>query len=432
MSMYRLSQLKNGITFISVPLQGTRAATVLAMFPVGSRYETKHLSGAAHFVEHMLFKGTVRRPEATDISRALEAAGADYNAFTNKDYTGYYVKIAGDKQEIAYDILSDMLYHSVFDPEEVEKEKGAIVEELRMYKDNPTMAVNLLADELDFGDCPLGWDIGGTEQTVRGLSREDLFRYYQTHYSPKSMVLVVAGDVKGAQVKKLTAAFAGKRAPDGSRSFSFYQRHFARFAWPEKASSLDRRVKIAKKKVDQTQVVLSFRGLPNNHPDRFAASIMLNILGVGMSSRLFVEVREKRGLAYMIKAGSSSYRDVGVSYIQAGLDPARLGEALQVIKGEVLRMAAEPVTKRELSDAKTSLSGRLALSLEDSSAEAEWFAKQAMFGKKIETPDDVVRAFNKVTVKQVRQAAARLLPWDEVRLAAIGPFAKEQVIKLLP
>ena len=430
--MFHLSKLKNGITLISVPLQGTRAATVLAMFPVGSRYETRHLSGAAHFVEHMLFKGTLKRPEAVDISRALEAAGADYNAFTNKDYTGYYVKIAGDKQEIAYYLLSDMLYHSVLAPEEVEKEKGAIVEELRMYKDNPTMAVSLLADELDFGDCPLGWDIGGTESTVRGLSREDLFWYYQTHYSPKNMVLVISGDVKPSQIKKLIAAFAGKRAPRGSNSFVFYKQHFEKFIWPEKPLALNRRVMAVEKKVDQTQAVLSFRGLPNNHSDRFAASIMLNILGVGMSSRLFIEVREKRGLAYMIKAGSSSYRDVGVSYIQAGLDPARFGEALQVIKGEVLRLAAEPVTKQELADAKTSLSGRLALSLEDSSAQAEWYAKQVMFGKKIETPDDIIRSFNKVTVKQVQQTAERLLRWDEVRLAAISPLAQEQVVKLLP
>ncbi|MBI5729049.1 MAG: insulinase family protein, partial [Candidatus Magasanikbacteria bacterium] len=173
-------------------------------------------------------------------------------------------------------------------------------------------------------------------------------------------------------------------------------------------------------------------GLPNNHPDRFAVSIMLNILGVGMSSRLFVEVREKRGLAYMVRAGSSSYRDVGVSYIQAGLDPARLGEALQVIKGEVMRMATEPITKQELADAKTSLAGRLALSLEDSSAQAEWFAKQAMFNTKIETPDDILRAFNKVTVKQVRETAARLLRWDEMRLAAIGPFTKKHIMKLVP
>ena len=399
--MFHLSKLKNGITLISVPLQGTRAATVLAMFPVGSRYETRHLSGAAHFVEHMLFKGTLKRPEAVDISRALEAAGADYNAFTNKDYTGYYVKIAGDKQEIAYDLLSDMLYHSVY-------------------------------EQVLWGDQPLGWDIGGTESTVRGLSREDLFWYYQTHYSPKNMVLVISGDVKPSQIKKLIAAFAGKRAPRGSNSFVFYKQHFEKFIWPEKPLALNRRVMAVEKKVDQTQAVLSFRGLPNNHSDRFAASIMLNILGVGMSSRLFIEVREKRGLAYMIKAGSSSYRDVGVSYIQAGLDPARFGEALQVIKGEVLRLAAEPVTKQELADAKTSLSGRLALSLEDSSAQAEWYAKQVMFGKKIETPDDIIRSFNKVTVKQVQQTAERLLRWDEVRLAAISPLAQEQVVKLLP
>lgn len=430
--MYRLSKLKNGITLISIPLRGTRAATILAMFPVGSRYETKALSGAAHFVEHMLFKGTLKRPEAIDISRTLEAAGADYNAFTNKDYTGYYVKIAGDKQEIAYDLLSDMIYHSVLKAEEVEKEKGAIVEELRMYKDNPSMAVDLLADELNFGNTPLGWDIGGTEATVRGLSQEALFSFYQTHYSPKNMVLVVAGNTTSAQLKKLTAAFAEKRAPAVSHPFSFYKNNFQKFSWSKKPGSLASRVLVHEKKVDQTQVILSFRGIPNNSPDRFALSAMLNILGSGMSSRLFIEVREKRGLAYMIRSGSSTYRDCGVSYIQAGLDPSRLGEALQVIKGEVLRLASEPVTARELADCKSSISGRLALHMEDSSSQAEWFAKQHIFNTKMETPEDIVRQMNKVTIKDVQKIAQKLLHWDEMRLAAIGPLTKEQVIKLIP
>lgn len=224
--MFHTTKLKNGITLISIPLRGTRATTILTMFPVGSRYETKALSGASHFVEHMLFKGTVKRPEAIDISRTLEAVGADYNAFTNKDYTGYYVKIAGDKQEIAYDLLSDMLYHSVLKAEEVEKEKGAIVEELRMHKDNPGMEVDLLADALNFGDTPLGWDIGGTERTVRALSREALFRFYQTHYSPKNMVLVVAGNTTPAQLKKLIGAFVEKRAPPRQKPFLFIKRIF--------------------------------------------------------------------------------------------------------------------------------------------------------------------------------------------------------------
>lgn len=429
--MYKVSKLKNGITLITVPVSGTKATTVLCMFPVGSRYETKKLSGASHFVEHMLFKGTDRRPEAIDISRVLEAAGADYNAFTDKDCTGYYVKIDGAKQEVAFDLLSDMIYHSKIEADEAEKEKGPIVEELRMYKDNPSMAIDLLFDELTFGDCPLGRDIGGTEQTVRAISRKELWDYYQTHYSPKNMVLVVAGAINKKLTKKLTAYFASKRAPTGAKSFSFYKKGFDQFVWPKKEMNILSRVAVTEKKVDQAQVILGFPGLPDYHPDRFAASILLNILGVGMSSRLFVEVREKRGLAYMVRSSSTGFRDVGVACVQAGLDPARLPEAFKVIKAELERIAAEPVTMEELRDAKSSLEGRLALSLEDSSAQAGWFAKQFLFSKKIETPEDVVKGLKKVTIADVQRVAARIFKLSEMRLAMIGNLSKEKVLEII-
>ena len=169
--MPKISKIKNGINLITVPVKGTKAVTVLVLLPVGSRYETKEISGASHFVEHMLFKGTNKRPSAIDISRALEAEGADFNAFTYKDYTGYYVKINSERQEVAFDLLSDMIFNSKFDKEEMEKEKGVIVEELRMYEDNPTMAIDLLFDLVMLGDHPLGWDIGGTVETVKAINR---------------------------------------------------------------------------------------------------------------------------------------------------------------------------------------------------------------------------------------------------------------------
>lgn len=430
--MYSKFKLANGITLITVPAKGTMATTILAMFPVGSRYETKELSGAAHFVEHMMFKGTTKRPEAVDISRTLEAVGAEYNAFTNKDYTGYYVKIDGQKQGIAFDLLSDMIYNSVVDADEVEKEKGAIVEELRMYTDNPTMAVDLLADRVMFGeDNQLGWDIGGTEKTVRGLSREALWKFYQTHYSPKNMVLVVAGNVPMAKIKKLTKDFSEQRAPKEAHPLSFYAKEFNHFSWPKGTLPLSERVAVEERKVDQMHVILNFPGLPNNHPDRFALTILLTILGSGMSSRLFVEVREKRGLAYMVRAGSGSYRDTGSWFVQAGLDPKRLAEAVGVIKGELEKLAREPVTKQELLDAQNNVAGHLALSLEDSSTQAEWYAKQVMFAKKIETPEDIVAKLRKVKIADVQRVARELFVWEQMRVAAIGSFTKEQILKSL-
>lgn len=430
--MHHIAKLKNGITSIVVPAKEAKSITILAMFPIGSRYETKDVSGAAHFVEHMMFKGTVKRPEAIDISRDLEAAGADYNAFTNKDYTGYYVKIDAKKQELAFDLLSDMIYHSVLKQEEVEKEKGAIVEEIRMYQDNPTMGVDMLLDEALFGNTPLGWNIAGTEQTVRGISRSALWKFYQAHYSPKNMVLAVAGAVDGKKMKKFLNYFVDQKAPPEANAFAFYKKGFAEFVWPEKALSLEDRVKVTEKKIDQAHVMLGFPGIPNNHPDRFALSLLLNILGVGMSSRLFVEVREKRGLAYMVRAGSGSYRDVGLCYIQAGLDPARLPEALKVIDTELARLVKEPVTKEEITNAKTSIAGRLALSWEDSSTQAEWFAKEFLFGKKIETPDEIVKKINKVTIAQIHTMAKKIFQRDAMRVAAIGPVTREQVLNIIP
>jgi predicted Zn-dependent peptidase len=234
--MYKKSKLKNGINLITVPVAGTKATTVLAMFPVGSRYETKKLNGASHFVEHMLFKGTQKRPAAIDISRDLEAAGADYNAFTNKDYTGYYVKIDGKKQEIAYDILSDMIYNSKIVASEVKKEKGAIVEELRMRNDNPLMAIDALFEMVLFGkNHPLGWDVGGSEKTVRLVSRRELWQYYHQHYSPKNMVLVVAGDVEKKKLKKLVSYFGSQKAPGKAHPLAFYKnKGLKKLVWPLK------------------------------------------------------------------------------------------------------------------------------------------------------------------------------------------------------
>lgn len=429
--MYHLTKLQNGIAVITVPVAGTKATTALCLFPIGSRYETRKLSGASHFVEHMLFKGTPKRPTAPDISKTLERAGADYNAYTFKDYTGYYVKIASDKQELAFDLLSDMIFHSKIEAEEVEKEKGAIVEELRMYLDNPTMAIDILADHLVFGNHPLGWDIGGTEATVRGITRAELWKYYERHYHPRNLVLVVAGNVQRGRLKKYLQFFSGVKVPKNATTPSYSAKYLLPFHWPKKHLPLEQRIAVEKKKVDQAHVILTFPGLPQNHPDRYAASLMLNILGSGMSSRLFVEVREKRGLAYMIKSGAGAFRDVGVSYVQAGLDPARLPEALQVIRAELERMAHEPVTTDELEKAKSNSAGRLALALEDSSTQAEWYAKQYFTRRSLETPEDFLRKLNKVTREEIKAIAVRLLKWDELRLAVIGPMEKGEVMKMV-
>lgn len=429
--MFKLTKLKNGINFITVPVKGTMATTVLAMFPVGSRYENKKMSGAAHFLEHMLFKGTQKRPTAQDISRALEAHGAEFNAFTNKDYTGYYIKIDGSHQEVAFDMLSDMLYHSKLETVEVEKEKGAIVEELRMYKDNPLMAVDELFDSVMFGNTPMGWEIGGTPETVRAITREELFNFYQTHYSPKNMTLVVAGNISG-KVKKLLNYFTDKTAPAIAKGPAFYQSEFEKIVWPKQPPSLEDRVAVEQRKADQAQVIMGFpTNLGYNSPERYIHTLLITILGVGMSSRLFVEVRERRGLAYMVHAGAASFRDAGVSYVQAGLDPARIKDAFKVIKTELALLTTQPVSATELKDAKTSIAGGIALAMENSRAQADWYGKEQIFRGKILTPDQAIKKLNTVTAKQIQDLAKKIFVPEQMRMAVIGPLDKAQIINLI-
>ncbi|OGH80781.1 MAG: hypothetical protein A3I29_01625 [Candidatus Magasanikbacteria bacterium RIFCSPLOWO2_02_FULL_44_11] len=430
--MFHKSKLKNGITLLTVPVKGTRALTVLAMFPIGSRYETPKLSGAAHFVEHMLFKGTERRPTSQDITRAVDAVGADYNAFTYKDYTGYYIKIDASKQQLAFDLLSDMIFNSVFDKDEVEKEKGSIVEELRMYKDNPTMAIDIVSDKLVYDSNPLGWDIGGTEETVRNLTRDDLWDFYRKHYSSKNMVLVVAGNINHRELKKMTRYFADRESKSDVLQMSFYKTNYKTFVWSKEIVPMSHRVAADEREVDQAQILLNFPGLKNNHPARYALSVLTTILGGGMSSRLFTEVREKRGLAYMIRSGSSYFRDTGLCYVQAGLDPKRLGEAVKVIKDELHKITTEEVSAQELRDAVSSINGRLALHMEDSSSQAEWYAKQFFFNPRVRTPEQIMANLKKVSVEQVQKIARELLVWDQMRLAIVSPYSKEKVLSLLP
>ncbi len=439
--MYKLSKLKNGISLIKVPLPGSKALTVMAMFPVGSRYEDKKLSGASHFVEHMLFKGTKKRPTHLEISRELDALGAEYNAFTSKDYTGYYVRTGEINTDKAFDWLADIIFNSKLDAEEIGKEKGVIVEELRMYEDNPLMAVDTLFEKAMFGDHPLGWDVGGTAETVRGLSRTDLWNYYQNYYLSSNMVLVVAGNINDKKLAKSLKHFLADKqrrvSNDGTRrDFVKSKKHnlkenFTKFVWPKEALPLENRIVVSEKKLDQAQVMIGFPGLRYNDPDRFAASVLLNILGGGMSSRLFVEVREKRGLAYMVNAGASSFRDIGVVSVQAGLDPSRLGDAIKVIKDELIKITQEPVSAKELADSKNNIAGRTELAMEDSSAQAQWFAKQFWFADKILTYEEVVKKIKQVTAADVKRLAKKLFDLNQMRVAVIGPMSKEKVLSLL-
>ncbi|OGH94381.1 MAG: hypothetical protein A2538_01070 [Candidatus Magasanikbacteria bacterium RIFOXYD2_FULL_41_14] len=422
--MHEIKKLKNGLQYIYIPNSGTSAVTVLLLFPIGSRYETRPISGISHFLEHMLFKGTKKRPDYLAISRELDAAGADYNAFTYKDYTGYYVKIGASMVGKAFDIISDISFNSTMPAKEVEKEKGVIVEELRMYEDSPMHAIELVFDRLMFPNHPLGWDVGGNEKTVRAITRAQLLNYYHDHYSPQKAVLVVAGNLSKEDLEKNLEKFALATSKNPAEP------KYLPFKFKDNLS-LSERVAVQPRKIDQVQMIMGFHGVAHSDKRSYAAAVLLTILGGGMSSRLFVEVREKRGLAYMVRAGSWPYRDVGSVYVQAGLDPKRLPAALRTIKVELKKIATKAVSKKELADAKTSLVGRMDLALEDSSVMAERAAKQFIFLGDALTAAEVARRVNEVTAKDVLALAKELFKVKEMHLAVIGPVKKEDVLKML-
>jgi predicted Zn-dependent peptidase len=410
---------------VSVPVKGTKAVTVLVLVPVGSRYETKRLNGVSHFVEHLMFKGTKKRPTTLDISRELDAVGAHFNAFTGKDYTGYYVKINAGKQQLAMDVLSDMLFNSKFEETEVKKEKGVIMEEIKMYKDDPMSAVEDVSEKLMFGDHPLGRNIAGPIAGIKKMSRDDLYKYYRDAYAPKNMVVVVAGAIN-EKTRKMAEKYFGQyraSAKIGKDDFEVFKKFTP--AGPAK------RLGVEKRKIDQAHVIISYPGLKKDDPKKYAMAVLTNILGGGMSSRLFVQVRERRGLAYRIRSEAVNYRDTGAVIISTGLDQNRLSEAFKTIDNEIKRFTIEPVSDKELADAKSCLIGHLTLAMENSQNQAQWFAENFWFGKKIEIFEEAMAKLKKVTAREVLSLAKQIFTPAFRRVAVISAKSKSQVFKTL-
>ncbi len=421
MSLFQTTTLKNGTRVILVPSRDTQAATVLVLFEIGSRYENGKLAGASHFVEHMMFKGTERRPSTLDISRDLDSVGADYNAFTGKDYTGYYVKLNAEKVELAVDMLHDMLFHSTYRADECEREREVIKEEINMYDDNPMMRAEELLEELIY-EGTLARPIAGTHQTMDGLGRAELAKWRDEAYAPSRMVIAVAGKIEPSVTDLLEKTFGGVKEP--KKKLKSYPLSRLR--------SGGARLALQYKETEQVQFALGFPGFPYGHKHLPALSVLSTILGGGMSSRLFTEVRERRGLAYSVRSSLSPYQDVGNIAIQAGLTKAKLDEGIAVILQELGKAARKGVTAEELLRAKEYIKGKTVLGLEESSALAEFFAKQELLQKKIETPQERLSRIDKVTREDVLAVAKQVFRTSTLSAALIGPFKdKARFMKLL-
>ncbi len=417
---YEKLELDNGIRVITVPHESTAAVTVLALYEVGSRYETAKLNGASHFIEHMMFKGTTRRPHTLDISRDLDSVGADYNAFTGKDYTGYFVKLQSEKLGLAVDLLDDMIYGSLYRANDVESERQVILEELRMYEDNPIMFVEELVEEEIYRGSPLGMRIGGTVKSVSGLTRQDLIAYRDRFYVPSRTVIAVAGSFEPSRALKMLNRKFGRRKGKG-RPKAFTEARKSGYTAP--------RVRVHGRDTEQVQLAIGFPAYPYGHPKLPALNVLSIILGGTMSSRLFTAVREREGLCYFIRSAASPYQDIGDITIQAGLAKDRLERAMGIIVHEIRRMKDRPVTSEELTRAKDYLKGKLALSLEDSSRQADWYAKQELLMKTVKTPEQRLAKIAKVTKEDVLKVANDVFRANRASIAAIGPFKGDGPLK---
>lgn len=404
----------NGLRLITVPMEHTKAATVLVMVGTGSRYETKEINGISHFLEHMMFKGTEKRPGYLDISMELDAIGAEYNAFTSKEYTGYYAKASIENFDQILDIESDIFLNSKFDLEEIEKERGVIIQEINMDFDNPMRHIGDVYEELLYGDQPLGWNIAGTKEIILAMKPEKIREYFNTHYFAKNTVVAMAGNVDPAKVKEQV-----------EKHFVNIREQSILKPLPVAIKQEKPGLKIFNKKTDQAHIVLGVRGYDMFHPKKEVLQTIAVILGGGMSSRLFVEVREKRGLAYYVSASSDSYLDTGDFSVSAGLEKTKLHSALEVILDELKKFKTEKISEKELKKAKDQVKGRMAISFESSDDLASYYATQELLKKEILTPEERFEKLNAVTVEDIWEAANDIFQNEKLNLAIIGPVEED-------
>lgn len=418
---YSKKILKNGLRVIIVPMKDNPTVTVLALVEAGSKYETKKINGISHFLEHMCFKGTVKRPKAIDISRELDAIGSQYNAFTAQEYTGYYAKSDAKHFKKIFDIVSDIYLNSTFPEAEMQKEKGVIIEEINMYEDLPMRHVQDLMMELLYGDQPAGWNIAGEKENIKNMKRDDFVNYKKAHYLPEATTLVIAGKVKEQDVLKEVKKIFGE-IHTGKKS--------AKIKTKEKQNKPE--IMISFKETDQTHFVLGIRSYDLFNKNNSVLSVLGGILGGGMSSRLFQKLREEMGVGYYVRAYNDTFTDHGFFQVSAGVDNKRIEEVINAVILECNKLKNELINKEELEKVKECLIGNMKLSLESSDDIANFYGGQELLKKKIEGVEHKADEIRKVSAQQIQNLAKDLFVDKKLNLALIGPFKdKAKFTKIL-
>lgn len=415
--------LANGLKVIFVPKPDTQAVTTLVLVEAGSKYEDKRNNGISHFLEHMCFKGTTRRPRASDISMELDTLGAKYNAFTSQEYTGYYAKVQSKHFSQMFDLIADMYLHPRFDSKEIDKERGVIIEEINMYEDNPARAVQDYLMEVLYGNQPAGWSILGTKKTVSRFKRQDFIKYRAAHYLPQTTTVVIAGRFNQREALALIKKTFGVM-PAGTA--------LPKKAVVEKQSKPNVAVKY--KESDQTHLVVAFRSRSMTHKDTYALDVLSSILGGGMSSRLTQKIRDELGAAYYVWACDDSYTDHGIFEVSVGADTKRAPDIVKTILAECRRLKKETIPAAELRRVKDHILGTMYLDLESSNNVANFYGMQQVLKHKIEAPMAYAKKIEAVTARQLKRIAREIFVAKNLNCALIGPFTSkrdfERVLKV--
>ncbi|MFH1427269.1 MAG: pitrilysin family protein [Patescibacteria group bacterium] len=408
--MYKLKLLRNGIKLITIPMRGTKTATILLMVRTGSKYENKKNNGISHFLEHMFFKGTKKRPNTLALAGELDSVGGEYNAFTGKEYTGYFVKVDCSKIKLAADIVSDMLLNSKFEQKEIDRERGVIVEEINMYHDNPLMYIEDIFENCLYGNTPAGWDTIGRADNILKFKRADFLKYFNSQYGAQNTIICLAGNIKNG-TEKIISQYFNKLAKSKIKD---------KIAVKEK--QIKPKIKIHYKKTDQASLSLGVRTFPHNDPDEVILKIIAIILGGSMSSRLFIKLRERYGLAYYVKTQAEFYTDSGYLTTQVGVPINKIEQAIKIILSEYSNMSKIKIKDSELLKNIELIKGRLSLQLEPSDSIASWYGRQLILKEKILTPEEFYKKISKIKAEDIRRVANRVFVNKGLNLAVIGPF----------
>jgi predicted Zn-dependent peptidase len=412
--VYQKTVLSNGLRILTTAMPHTRSVAVGIFTGVGSRYENEQRRGISHFIEHMMFKGTERRPSPQQVSEAIEGLGGEMNASTGNELTIYEVKVAHHHLPIALDVLVDMFRHSKFAPEEVDKERQVIVQEISRMMDMPEAWVHVLIANQIWPQHPVGWDIAGTKESVSAISREDMLNYVDCTYTPCSTVISLAGNLAHDAVVNQLERELGSWQPRSIPDFL-----------PAENAPAGATVRLESRDTEQAHLCLGLRALARDDPDRFKLAMLNAVLGEGMSSRLFLEIREKRGLAYSVGSYTRRLRDTGAIVLHASVEPKKAVDTLSAMVEQLRILRDKPVPLSELNKAREFTKGGILLSMEDTFANAGWVGRQEVLDPQVLTVDQVIESLDAVTVADVQAVAQRLFSTDRLNLVVVGPFKDE-------